>query len=160
MKPVILFFVLALFTATLSAQEPEHMERIKAQKIAFITEQLALTPAVAQKFWPVYNEFSTKMDNLNNRRMQHKHDLKKEWDTMSARQKEDLVDMQVKHRVEEVQLEQQYHELFKKVLSIDQVMKLYESEKEFKMRLMRQIRGGRGNSGHSPKQTGSGVNVH
>jgi hypothetical protein len=77
MRLVILLFVLALFATSMSAQEPEHMERIKAQKIAFITEQLSLTPAVAQKFWPVYNEFSTKVDNLNNRRMQHKHDLKK-----------------------------------------------------------------------------------
>jgi HKD family nuclease len=33
-------------------------------KIAFITKQLALTTEEAQKFWPLYNDFSDKAKNL------------------------------------------------------------------------------------------------
>jgi hypothetical protein len=34
-------------------------DRIKAQKIAFITEKLDLTSDEATKFWPIYNAFET-----------------------------------------------------------------------------------------------------
>ena len=33
-------------------------DKIKAEKIAFITAELELTPAEAEKFWPVYNKMA------------------------------------------------------------------------------------------------------
>lgn len=40
---------------------PERMAEIKAQKVAFITQRLQLTPAEAQVFWPIYNEYEAEM---------------------------------------------------------------------------------------------------
>ena len=37
-------------------QRKKDFERIKAEKIAFITSELDLTPEEAQVFWPVYNQ--------------------------------------------------------------------------------------------------------
>jgi hypothetical protein len=152
MKHIILIWTLLVLATTLNAQHSEQIEKIKAQKVAFITEKLALTPVVAEKFWPVYNEFSSKMDTLNIRRMKHRKDSHTNWESLSAKQKEALVDLQIQHRVDEVNLEKQYHDKFKKVLTIDQVMRLYESEKEFKMRLMKQIRGDHKGQGNGPKR--------
>ena len=39
-------------------------EKIKAQKVAYITDQLKLTADEAQNFWPVYNAFEDKMHQL------------------------------------------------------------------------------------------------
>lgn len=41
-------------------------ERVKALKVAYITENLALTAEEAEKFWPIYNEFSKTRHELRN----------------------------------------------------------------------------------------------
>ncbi|MBL7473118.1 hypothetical protein [Robertkochia sediminum] len=54
MKNIILIAVTLLTFTGLQAQEGRR-ERIKSLKIAYLTENLELTPEEAQKFWPVYN---------------------------------------------------------------------------------------------------------
>src|SRR5579863_5444415 len=39
-------------------------DRIEALRIAFISEKLNLTPAEAEKFWPVYNAYKKDLDAL------------------------------------------------------------------------------------------------
>ena len=39
-------------------------DKIEAQKIAYITNELSLTATEAQQFWPIYNEFSDKNEEL------------------------------------------------------------------------------------------------
>ena len=35
-------------------------DRVQAQMVAYLTNELALTPQEAEKFWPVYNEYKSK----------------------------------------------------------------------------------------------------
>ncbi len=35
-------------------------DKFRADKVAFLTTRMDLTPAEAEKFWPVYNEFDSK----------------------------------------------------------------------------------------------------
>ena len=44
------------------------------QKIAFITKQLYLTPKEAQKFWPVYNQFSNERKQLHHQHKKNRSD--------------------------------------------------------------------------------------
>ena len=37
-------------------QRKKEFERIQSEKIAFITQELDLSPEEAQVFWPVYNQ--------------------------------------------------------------------------------------------------------
>ena len=116
----------------------DQSERIKAQKMAFITERICLSPADAQKFWPVYNEFNLKKDSLNEIRNNTRRTLR--GNKLSNKQKEEAIDIQVILRQKEADISKQYHEKFKKILTIDQLIRLYDAEQEFKMRLMKQIR--------------------
>ena len=66
MKKTLLIISL-LFSVLIFAQPPRDgklKERIKAQKTAFITDQLNLSSEEAQKFWPVYNEFESTVENI------------------------------------------------------------------------------------------------
>ena len=56
--PVLLLML--FFSGWAQPGEREMKERIKAQKVAFITERLDLTSLEAQKFWPIYNAFEDK----------------------------------------------------------------------------------------------------
>ena len=71
MKNIIVLLLGILFLTSAVAQEeeevvkdPKAQEKIKAARIAFITERLGLTPEEAEKFWPVYREFSNKRTGL------------------------------------------------------------------------------------------------
>ena len=57
MKKILLIAFLVVASTTLSAQ---NNERIKAFKMGYITEQLNLSTAEAEKFWPIFNEFEDK----------------------------------------------------------------------------------------------------
>ena len=63
MKKVMILWMMSLVVLSVSAQKPNReakMEQMKAEKISFITQQLSLTTAEAQAFWPVYNEYEGK----------------------------------------------------------------------------------------------------
>ena len=38
------------------------MEKIQTVKIAFLTNEIGLTPTEAQSFWPIYNAVSEELD--------------------------------------------------------------------------------------------------
>ncbi len=61
--------ILILCTAVMLPAQPPMMnkearERIEAQRIAFITDQLHLTPDEAARFWPIYNEYKDGLKDL------------------------------------------------------------------------------------------------
>ena len=71
-----LMIVAAMFIAVIAnAQAPQQPiepqgngnkgDKIEALRIAFISQQLNLTPQEAQKFWPVYNQFRGDMKTLH-----------------------------------------------------------------------------------------------
>lgn len=65
MKRIFILTIVMLITLSAFGQGREAMrERIKAQKVAFITERLDLTPTEAQQFWPIYNEFEEKVNTM------------------------------------------------------------------------------------------------
>jgi hypothetical protein len=63
MKRTLLFLLLACSIQASVAQGPPpggpggRREDLEALRIAFISKQLELTPAEAEKFWPVYNSY-------------------------------------------------------------------------------------------------------
>ena len=141
MKRFISILYITVFVISSYSQRKENVdweEKIKAQKMAFITEKICLSPADAQKFWPVYNEFNLKKDSLNEIRNNARKALRGK--NISNKQKEEAIDIQLILRQKEAEISKQYHEKFKKILTIDQLIKLYDAEQEFKMRLVKQIR--------------------
>jgi len=57
--------ILILFISiSLNTFGQDRNDKIKALKTAYITEQLELTKAEAEKFWPVYNAFEEKRSAL------------------------------------------------------------------------------------------------
>jgi hypothetical protein len=133
--------------------EPPRKEKVEAMRIAFITQKLDLTPDEAQKFWPVYNEFQKKRDELHKSRRQDIKGAKENIDSLSDKQVEALVDGEMAFRQKNLDLEKEYHSKFKSVLPIRKVAKLYRAEDMFTHRLLEQIsdrgrEGGHGGGRH------------
>ncbi|MGV6831569.1 MAG: hypothetical protein ACWA5P_08430 [bacterium] len=64
MKKIVIVFALSLMVLPLMAQRNINPDRIKAQKVAFITERLDLTSKEAQQFWPIYNAFEEETEGI------------------------------------------------------------------------------------------------
>jgi hypothetical protein len=77
-------------------QEPPG-RKLAGLKIAYVTNQLTLTPEEAEKFWPVYNNY---IREFRKTRMEQKEDV--------LLQEEEMLNVRKKYRVE-----------FKKILGTD-----------------------------------------
>jgi hypothetical protein len=129
-------------TIGLNAQQPRNqiVSKIQAQRVAFYTEKMNITPAEAEKFWPIYNEYSQKKNKITI----EKNKLTKFYMASSATMTENDVDVTIKKYVEltkqETNLFEEYNKKFRTVLPAHKVMKLYLAEFQFREWLLRQIK--------------------
>ncbi len=137
MKKIIFFFLVFIVHFSVFSQNnlPEKMaERVNIQRIAFITQRLSLTETEAQQFWPIWNEFTNKLQQI---RKQPK--LEKTLEDMSDAEVEKLVSAQYDRETSELDLKKEYLQKLKKVLSIKKIAKLYRAEKDFRAELVKQL---------------------
>lgn len=109
----------------------EAHQRIKAAKIAFITDRLSLTPEEAEKFWPVYREFAEKRDAIRSEMRQVRSNDADETEVL----KRDLA-----LRQQELDLEKQYADRMQKIISPAKVVALWDAERDFTRLMLQQIR--------------------
>ena len=71
MKTKFLLPFLLLFVSTVSFSQGFRgkKEKVKALKVAYITDELNLTTEEAQRFWPIYNAFDDKQAELRHEKM-------------------------------------------------------------------------------------------
>ena len=109
--------LLVLITATalgVSAQDDdmpaipeERMQEIKAQKTAFLTQRLDLSPAEAEKFWPVYNQFDKELD-ANRKEMRAEHKALKKDTELTEAEASAAIDKEMVGRQKELDIRKKY----------------------------------------------------
>lgn len=115
------------------AQKGQTKEERKAQKIAFITERLALTPEESKAFWPVYEqknkERKAAIKAIKGNRKENPH---KKLEEMSDQEVKTLLDNIIKVKQAELDIQKKYNDKFLVILPPKKVAKLYHIEREFK----------------------------
>jgi len=143
---VIVFFLFIRCIGTLA--QDEQYEKYKSIKIAYITEQLSLTPSEAEIFWPIYNDFENKRNKIRDDRRKLAENFRKNSETMSESEVSKVLDDYISSFKTENELLIQYNDKLKEVLSPSKVMKLHLAEIQFRHHLIEKIReqrgGGRG----------------
>jgi len=146
MKMLKFVLILSLLPAFVCGQpekssDDRRLDEIKAQKIAYITAKLDLTPAEAQQFWPVYNEYSQKKEEIHRERF-GKPDEPKPFDVEKMNDKEagQILDNMGADQEHMASIEKEYSAKFRKLLPVKKVLKLYEAELEFRRVLLDRIR--------------------
>lgn len=115
-------------------------ERFEAEKISFITQKLELTPDEAQLFWPLYNELGKKRKKNREQAKILFRKLRSESEEKTEKELGDLSDELIELKVQEANLQKEYHLKYKKILSAKKILTLYHSEKQFQSMLLRQIK--------------------
>ncbi len=127
------------------------IQQVESEKIAFFTQYLDLTSQEAAVFWPVYNDFQNRKSGLAQQRQSISREFLLTKDNVSENEALELADRYIDLQVKEAMLAKEFHEKFKEVLAPEKVMLFYQAESEFRMQLLRRIRGGGiGGPGRNP----------
>ncbi|WP_027418473.1 hypothetical protein [Crocinitomix catalasitica] len=144
MKKNILMLFLIFSIGISFAQPREHnkkqFEQMKADKIAFITTELDLTPKEAQVFWPVYNEYDAAVELLRKKRRSYFKELRKS-ETISDDRKFELMKLLFESEKNESLVRLKYLEEFNKVIGKKKAANVFIAEEQFKRKLLDKIRG-------------------
>ncbi len=144
MKSIITFLLGFILLVPAMAQDdsapvrdPKAMEKIKAARIAYITEKLSLTPAEAEKFWPIYNEFDKKRTEI---KLEAKVARKNPDPAKSSEENQKAaIAQQHELKQKELNLEKDYSGRLLNVVSAQKVMNLPKTEKDFNKILLKRM---------------------
>ena len=117
-----------MMAASAQPQRSDRKENVEAMKIAFLTRHLNLTPAEAEKFWPVYNQYTDELSSIRKDRRQRFRDAREEYDQMDDKTAERLIDEEIASRQKELDVLKKYHQQFKSVIPVKKLARLYRAD--------------------------------
>lgn len=118
--------------------------RMESMRIGIITSRLNLTPEEAEKFWPVYNEYRKKLDNVHLERMQIIESLGTPGDslkTLSDVDSEKILANILRLTDEYARIQADYYNKFKKLIGPQRSLDLYFGEIQFKRAIVKELQG-------------------
>ena len=123
MKKYLLFFTLftgSFFVVKAQENQPgnqaKQQEKIQALYVAYISQQLALTPDEAQKFWPVHSQFTTDLKAV----------------------KTDMPELEKQQSL--LNIKKRYQDNFNKILGTNRCERFFRMDGEFKRRLLDRVK--------------------
>lgn len=124
MKKFILYisFLFAAFNAVAQAPvegqiNPQKEEKIKALYVAYMTQQLKLTPEEAQKFWPMHAQYDAELRAIN---VNSPNELDRQQAALNVKKK--------------------YENNFSKMLGTERSNNFYRQDGEFRKKLVERLR--------------------
>lgn len=121
------------------AQPVSKRDKIEALKVSFINQKVNFTPAESQVFWPLYNEYSDKLD-LARKSFRQQYGKDVDVTSFSDKEAEAYLNAELSLKQKEYELYKEYFEKFKKVLPVKKVALLRRAEEEFRKELIRNIK--------------------
>lgn len=132
-------FLVVAFGQVVSAQEEdpqERYERIKALKVAYFTQEMKFSDKVAEKFWPIYNQYEVERRKLYER----EHIELNNVECMSEDEADKLMTEFLTVESEEYKIKKQLFRDLKNIMSAKDIIKLQQLEDEFHKKLIKEYR--------------------
>ena len=139
-RNIILYLALAALTSGNAMAQEQTREKLEAYRIAFFTKKLNLTPQEAEKFWPVYNEFQEKKNQIQMEKVRINRDFNQNELNMTEKEMTNAGDRFIALDVQGANLAQEYHRKFKEILSPVKVLRLYQAENQYRLQLLQELK--------------------
>ena len=108
-------------------------ERVRAEKVAFLTEEIDLTESEAQVFWPIYNEIQkSQRDGFEAVKDAYDAMAKGVEEKKSGKEMEKLVKAYIDAKEKNEGIETKYLNKLLKVLPAEKVARYYVAEEKFR----------------------------
>lgn len=135
----ILIPILALTISICAYAQKPDKNKIKALKIAHITQELDLTEKEAQAFWPVYNANEDEREKLRSGSYKNFMKKKKPEEITEAEAKM-LLDNTIKMEEAHLKLQKDYYAKLQKIFSAKKIMTLMNAERSFRRKMIEQFK--------------------
>jgi hypothetical protein len=139
-RSIVIYFVVAALTTSNAVAQEQAREKLEAYRIAFFTKRLNLTPHEAEKFWPVYNEFQEKKNQIQMEKGRINRNFNQNELNMSEKELTEAGDRLIALDAQVANLAQEYHAKFKEILSPVKVMRLYQAENQYRLQLLQELK--------------------
>ena len=140
---------LKYYSATAWANErtyQEKKEQVKSQTIAFITQELNLSPDEAAKFWPIYNAYDEKQAEIRKQKVNAFMDRNdsEALDRLTEKEAQTALSQMENTEDELHKLRKKFLADIKNVLPSVKILKLKRAEEAFNRKLIERLRERRG----------------
>jgi hypothetical protein len=112
-----------------------NLERVKAVRVAVLTEKMNLSAEEAEKFWPVYNEYEKEQKKIREKFQPNKDILALD-DSAVEKHLFGMLDMEE----ELVKLKKKYYLNFSKMVGYRKVAILAKSDREFNFAMIERLK--------------------
>jgi hypothetical protein len=102
-----------------------------AKREAVVTYIMQLSDSDAKVFWPIYREYNDELSKLNAAEAQEIEAYAKDYDKITDKEAEDLVNRSLHLEAQRVELKKKYFEKMKSSLSAPAAAKFYEIDSQF-----------------------------
>ena len=140
MKQMIICFTLVVMGANVAMTQTgerrgQVQDRVEAQRVAFITQQLNLTPDESAAFWPLYNEFKARQKTM-------RQEIRpgKSIDQLNDAEASALINAQLDLEIALAGVKRDYFGRLGKVVPASKLVKLGHAEQAFNRRVLNTIR--------------------
>ena len=131
---LLIALIFSVFALTTFAQQGND-QKIKAWRVATITDKLNLTPDESAAFWPVYNERESKIQTLRKSLNAEKRGIANK----SDEEIEAFILKQLQTQKEIVDINIEYFHKMKDIIPMRKIAKLQVAEKEFQKMLLERM---------------------
>ncbi|MFD0837010.1 hypothetical protein ACFQ0I_14615 [Mariniflexile aquimaris] len=130
--------ILFILSFSLLTVAQGNMDKIKALKIAFITEKLNLSEKEAQQFWPIYNSYQEDMSTLK----RQAYNTRKNIDINAISDDEAtqiLKEMRINDNKRQA-LENEFIDKLSRVISAKKIIQIHKLEDDFKRKMFEEYK--------------------
>ena len=120
--------------------EAEINEKIRAAEIAYLAQKLDLTPEEAQKFWPVYNQYTKEVEILIAEHRNHTANTTSDRTASTTTNNSRSADPELKYEQRLLDIRSRYDKEFQRVLPANKAGSVFRSEREFRTQLIRSLK--------------------
>jgi Spy/CpxP family protein refolding chaperone len=138
-----LLFCTAFFFTDIDAQDPGRREQIKeklkANHVAYITNELDLTEEESQKFWPIYNQYRQEMDALK------EENTPQQVKNMTDKEADEFLNKMLEKKARELDVQKKYIQKLKSAIPAKKIALLLHAEREFREKVVQNMKNRREN---------------
>jgi len=139
MKKIPLILILALLTIMVGKAQNTTREKLEAYRVGFFTKKMNLTSEEAEKFWPAFNDYQKKKNELQRERIVLVRNFNQNESALSDKELTEIGDNLIKTFSRENELAQAFHKRLRELLSPDKVIRYYQADNQWKAQLLNEL---------------------